>query len=131
MGIDYNRMAALAQTLIEANGKPLTVIIRSTLPTDATKPWRGTNIADQTVVTVTGIVVPFRLQRSSQYSEEINELIRRGAMRGLISALSTEMDLQTATTVIDSSTGYRWQVKGLKVLNPGPVKLLYEFILAR
>ena len=131
MPVDYNKMATIAKTLIEANGKTLTVIVRSTVVADVTKPWRGTDPADQTEVTVLGIVVPFRLQRISEYSEEVMELIRRGAMRGLIAALSTDVDLQTATTIIDSSTGYKWQVKGLKVLNPGPVKLLYEFILAR
>lgn len=131
-GVDYNALALMSQQLLEANGKPLTIIIRSTLVINADQPWRGTNSATQIEVPVIGVVVPFHLQRLTEYTEELQEIIRRGGMRGLVAAKSTNgNDLQTAETLIDSSTGYKWNIRGLKVIQPGTVKLLYEFVLAR
>lgn len=131
MAFDYNQMAVVANTLIAQFGKPLIISILSTVPANSSMPWRGSNTADQVDVTVQGVIVPFHLPRQTEYTAEQDDIIRRGGMRALVACLSTTIDLLTATILVDSGTNFTWQIKGSKVLAPGPVNLLYEFWIQR
>jgi hypothetical protein len=131
MAINYATLALVAQSLIEANGKTLTISVTSTVPTNSTMPWRGANTADQVDVSVLGVIVPFHLPRQTEYTAEQDDIIRRGGQRALVACASTTTDLTTATLLVDSSTGLTWQIKGCKVLAPGPVNMIYEFWIQR
>lgn len=131
MAINYTKLASIAQRLIESNGNSMTIVVRSSVPTDSSKPWRGTNQSDEVSVTVTGVILPFNLPKAGEYKAVEKELYRRGAASVYIAANSTTVDLKFATNLIDSSTGLTWQIQSIKQYNPGGISLLWEAVLVR
>lgn len=125
MAIDYVKMAAIADALISANGKPVTFKRQSQTPADATKPWRGAgaHVEDLTVNAI-AVVIP---------NDEIDdkEAMRRGDATAYIAASTfgtgnpfTAADLVSIDSMVDNE-GYTWHVHGVKIINPGAIRVLY------
>ena len=129
MALDYVALAALADSLIKANGKAVTFYMQSQTPLDATKPWRGAG-ANNNALTVpcVAVVIP---------NDEIDdkEAMRRGDATAYVAASTfgtgvpfTVADLVLIDTMIDNE-GYTWHVHRVNIINPGAIRVLYEAIL--
>ncbi len=125
MALNYSRLAATADRLIKANGKNVTFKRQSQTPADSNKPWRGAGAhqEDLTIACV-AVVVP---------NDEIDdkEAMRRGDSTAYIAASTfgngdpfSAADLVTIDTMVDDE-GYTWHVHGVKIINPGSMRVLY------
>lgn len=121
---DYEKLASVAQRLIEKNGRDVTVTKRSETPNDSDKPWRGT---DTTVVTVEckalfkgleealgkdGVVRSFQVAEIAAKSAVLNE---------------EEVDLTGFDLLTDGTV--EWSVERIDPLKPGDRTLLWKLYL--
>lgn len=129
MALNYAKLAATAQRLIDTNGQAVTFYHVSHEPTDPAKPWRGagSETTDEEISAI-GVVVP---------NDEIDdkEGQRRGDAIAYVASLKfgldvdpTPEDMVKIDRMVDSD-GYTWHVHGVHILNPGGVRILYECIL--
>jgi len=128
MALNYPKLAATADRLIAQNGKMVTFYRQSQTPADVTKPWRGAganNDAD-TLGPVKAVVIP---------NDELDdkEAMRRGDATGYVAASTfllgtTPEDMVQIDRMVDNE-GYTWHVHGVKIIAPGPIRILYECVL--
>lgn len=122
--VDYVRLAATAQRLIEANGRLITFVRDSETPLDANQPWLGPTGAD-TTLELSGVFVPpntvrqFGLTALGQ-GTEFRDLISFSEEIAIV--FPETSDLRQFTHVEDEAI--RWGIIGLQVLKPGTVQLL-------
>jgi len=126
MAIDYVALAATADSLIRANGKSVTFKRQSQTPLDPTKPWRGAGANNNDLtITCVAVVIP---------NDELDdkEAMRRGDATAYIAASTfgtgnpfTAADLVLIDTMADNE-GYTWHVHGVKIINPGSIRVLYQ-----
>ncbi len=125
MALDYAKLAATADKLIRENGKTCTFKQQSQTPADSSKPWRGAG-ANVEVLTIPAfaVVIP---------NDELDdkEAMRRGDATAYIAASTfgngdpfSAADLVLIDTMIDNE-GYTWHVHGVKIINPGAIRVLY------
>ncbi len=125
MALDYPKLAAVADRLISQNGKSCTFKRQSNTPADSSKPWRGAgaNVSDLTI-TAFAVVIP---------NDEIDdkEAMRRGDATAYVAPSTfgngdpfTAADLVMIDTMVDNE-GYTWRVRGVKIINPGALRVLY------
>lgn len=129
MALNYASMQEMASRMIAQNGKLLTIKRHSNTPADPMQPWRGAGANTfSTTITCFGVVIP---------NDELDDKqdMPRGDATAYISATSfstgtppTLQDMVQFTTLIDNE-GYSWHIHGTKIINPGPVRVLYELVL--
>jgi hypothetical protein len=129
MALNYASLQAAASRMIEQNGKLLTLKQHQATPTNPMKPWRGSGASSfAQTITCYGVIIP---------NDELDDKqsMRRGDATCYISATSfstgtppTLQDMVQFSFLIDDE-GYSWHIHGVKITNPGPVRVLYELQL--
>lgn len=125
--VDYVKLAATAERLIEANGRSVTVTQQGQTPTDPTKPWRGqsTPVRDS-VVGIAVVVDPATMG----YEVQNVDNVKRADMLVLFAANNDGgKSLENFDTITDGSIV--WKILRTQVLKPGATRLLYIFEVAR
>lgn len=119
--MDFARAAALAQRLIEANGRDTVFDKLSATAVDADKPWKGPGsptVAD--TVTQKAVFVPHAGNEDlGRYFVDV-ELMKR-CDQLLMTFVGTK-DLTTFHRVTDSGT--QWRIEWIRELKPGPTSVL-------
>jgi len=121
--VDYVRAATTAHTQINKNGREITVI----KPADRRKewePWAGDDESESdeyaTKITVKGVFADSRTLGEQYNLTDLPD----GQKMCLVSALSVgDNKLEEFSGVQDGDT--RWAIKGVKVLEPGTVRIMY------
>lgn len=125
--VDYVAFRNLAERLIEANGRTLSLVRRDQgNPTDPSKPWRGSTEAGEIVVVVQGIVIEFEKEDFD------GTLVRRGDKRILIADKSvideggsaTNLKIEDYDHVLDGGT--RWKIMTAELIEPGPLRIMFD-----
>lgn len=123
-GINYVQLAKIAQTLIQQNGRTLTITLRSRTPADPTMPWRGPNLADSNSITVIGVVV------ENRETDPKDELVRGGDKQAWISALDTDPALvEQYDVLLDSENNEFWKIDKVDTIGPGATRVAYKLTL--
>ena len=129
--MDHARLAATAKRLVDANGRPLTLVQLNRGPDNPVREWegaastRGTPTA--TLDAIGCFVVPdtnLRLGRS----DRIKDLIARSDR--LVYVASTT-DLSNFNELIDSADSQRYTILSAEVLHPGSVIMLWWLFVKR
>ena len=125
--VDYVSFQNLAERLIEANGRDLSLVRRDQdNPVDPAKPWRGSTEAATITVVVKGVFVDFEKQDFD------GSLVRRGDKRVLIAAKSVtdeggsaaNLKIEDYDHVLDA--GVRWKIITAELVEPGPLRILFD-----
>ena len=125
--VDYVSFQNLAERLIEANGRDLSLVRRDQdNPVDPAKPWRGSTEAATITVVVKGVFVDFEKQDFD------GSLVRRGDKRVLIAAKSVtdeggsaaNLKIEDYDHVLDA--GVRWKIITTELVEPGPLRILFD-----
>ncbi len=125
--VDYVAFRNLAERLIEANGRTLSLVRRDQgNPTDPAKPWRGSTEAAEIVVVVKGIVIEFEKEDFD------GTLVRRGDKRILIADKSvideggsaTNLQIEDYDHILDGGT--RWKIMKAELIEPGPLRIMFD-----
>jgi hypothetical protein len=123
--VDFERLAQTAKRLIEANGRVVTLVIRSRSAAIAAQPWAGG--ATDTTTTVRAAFVPASstgLGRSLQIDPgKFRRLSQVLLVAG--ASLPSAFDPEKVTRVIDNDRTYNVAV--VDVLKPASTALLYSF----
>lgn len=127
MALNYTRFRALAERLIEANGRSLSLVRKDQgNPVDPAKPWRGSTGAADITVTVTGVVIDF------EKDEVDGTVILRADKRVLVAAKSVtdeggsavNLNIEDYSDILDGGTRYR--IINAQVIEPGDTRILYD-----
>jgi len=128
--IDYTEMAAVAQSLIDANGRTVTVIAWKETPADAAKPWEGPDDPRGTPANtddVKGCFVP--LAGSGLGTDTIDADALKRTYEVCMIGPGASFDLATANELIDSTVHKR--VTFVQTLKPGSTVLMYYLGVGR
>lgn len=125
--VNYVKSAATAKRLIEANGQDVSLYRKSEAVADATKPWRGPtpSTSNVLVATVKGVVVDM------SDKDVDGSLIRRSDRKLMIANDSLPTTVTTEDIDFIRIAGEDYKVVSSNPLQPGPIMILYEFILRR
>lgn len=126
--MDYARAAALAQRLIEKNGRDAGFVRLSSTPLDANKPWKGPG-APTVAQTVTqkAVFLPHNgVEELGKFFVD-EELLKR--CEQVLMTFVGAANLSTFHQVSDSST--LWKIKWVRELKPGSTSLMYAMGVGR
>lgn len=132
--VNFVSLAATAKRLIEANGRSVTLVQKSTTPGDASMPWRGPD-EDATPPTETAVIGVFLSATSETELGEMLALIDAGLVqRGnkflMVAADSLgTLDIKAQASVVDGSQV--WKVQEVATLQPGATPLLHALVLTK
>lgn len=124
--VDYASFRLLAERLIEANGRELTLVRRDQGNlTDPAKPWRGSTEADTITVVVKGVFTEFEKEDFD------GTLVRRGDKRVLISDKSVSdessalnLKIEDYDHILDGKV--RWKIMKPELIEPGDTRIMYD-----
>ena len=125
--VDYVAFRSLAERLIEANGRDISLVRRDQdNPTDPAKPWRGSTEAATITVVVKGVFIEFEKEDFD------GTLVRRGDKRILIADKSvtdeggsaTNLKIEDYDHVLDGGT--RWKIMKAELIEPGPLRIMFD-----
>ncbi len=125
--VDYLSFQLLAERLIEANGRTLSLVRRDQdNPTDPAKPWRGSTEANEITVVVKGVFTEFEREDFD------GTLVRRGDKRVLIAAKSVtdegggaaNLKIEDYDHILDG--GVRWKIMKAELIEPGPLRIMFD-----
>ena len=125
--VDYVSFQNLAERLIEANGRTLSLVRRDQgNPTDPAKPWRGSTEANTITVVVKGVFTEFEKEDFD------GTLVRRGDKRVLIAAKSVtdeggsaaNLKIEDYDYILDG--GVRWKIMKAELIEPGPLRIMFD-----
>ena len=129
MAINYTAFRLLAERLINENGRSLTLQREDQVnPVDVAEPWRAADPAGANIVslTVLGVFIEYEKEDFD------GSLVRRGDKRVLVAAKDTE-DVRTGTenilvedfdTLLDGAE--IWKIITVEVIEPGPLRVMYD-----
>lgn len=121
---DFSRLAATAQRLIAANGRPITVVKFGSTPADDAKPWRGRREYHEAEVTGAGAFVP------ESMAEDAADAVRRRSDFVLFAAENDGgHDLRTFDAIEDGDL--TWKIIKVTLVAPAATRIIYEFEVAR
>ncbi|MCP4897716.1 MAG: hypothetical protein GY906_12150 [bacterium] len=121
--VDFIKLAATAQRLINANGRSVSIVKHGKTPSDMNKPWRGESTP--VIATVTGIASFVPMQQI-----ENNDGVRRGTDYALFAADDDGgNELEDFDVIIDG--GVTWQILDAKLINPASKRIMYQFEVKR
>ncbi len=125
--VNFANLKALAERLVEANGRNLTLVRRDQGNlVDPTEPWRGSTEAAEISFVVKGVFTEFE-------KEDIDgSLVRRGDKRVLIADQSvidesggaSNLKIEDYDHILDD--GVRWKILSVENIQPGPIKIFYD-----
>lgn len=125
--VNYTSFRSLAERLIEANGRSLSLVRRDQdNPTDPVKPWRDSTEAAEITVAVIGVVIDFEKEDFD------GSLMRRGDKRILVADKSVideggsaaNLNIEDYDHIIDG--GVRWKILSAKVVEPGDTRIMFD-----
>jgi hypothetical protein len=138
LAIDYVKLAATAQRLIEANGRTVTITLEASSQAviDPTKPWRGNS---RTALPADGgpvVLTPNAV--ISKYTDKNApfDTVKRGKKFALIAQNSVldidnnPIDLRPFSLLLDSFDNTLYQITEVDTVAPGPIVIMYRFDLA-
>lgn len=127
MALDYASFRLLAERLIEANGRDLSLVRRDQGNfTDPAKPWRGSTEADTITVIVKGVFIEFEKEDFD------GTLVRRGDKRILIADKSVideggsavNLKIEDYDHVLDAAV--RWKIITAVLIEPGDTRIMFD-----
>ncbi len=131
--VDYVRLQATAQRLIQANGRQVTLIKLGRTPDDPAMPWRGTTTArsvpDTTVTRYAVFVPPSGAAELGLSTTNVDE-IKRSEQICIVEPGDTAVELEKYDEIEDAD-GKRWKITFSEVLKPADLRLLYFFGVRR
>mgnify|MGYP000258909096 CR=1 FL=1 len=125
--VNYASLKSLAERLIEANGRDLTLVRRDQgNPADVAQPWRASTEAAEISFVVKGVFTEFEKEDFD------GTLVRRGDKRVLISDQSvldessgvSNLDIEDYDHILDA--GVRWKIINVENIQPGSTKIFYD-----
>jgi hypothetical protein len=125
MAINYTRMRALAERLIEENGRDIQLIRQDQgNPVDPAMPWRASTEASEVSITVTGVLIPFETETAT------GTIVRRQEQTALIAAKSVDDENPANTNIEDydellDDDGTRYRIEDVALIKPGSQRILY------
>lgn len=127
MATDYSGFVALAQRLIENNGRSVTMQRHSAGVADPSKPWKGPGVP--TIDLTKNVQAVFLPAGGNSFGKNFisSELLERCEQVCMVAP--TDISLEGFTAILDN--GSRWQIEWGQVLRPGPVIVLYAFGVKR
>jgi len=129
-GIDFIAMAAIAQELIDDNGREITLIRYKQAPADTDKPWEGPDdprTSPDDTTTVIGCFVP--MGGSGLAKEDVDaDALKRTSEVCLIGP-GAGFDLGKANELIDD--GVSKKISFVQTLKPASTVLLYYVGISR
>lgn len=121
--IDYLKLAALAKTMIDGAGRPVTFVKLNRTPTDPAKPWRG-NVdprgAPAATLTANAVFVEPSSATKLGMSTTTSDLLKKSKA---ILLVATDTELEGYEEVIDGTS--RKRILAVEKLKPGSTTLLY------
>lgn len=126
--MDYARAQALAQRLIQKNGKAVTFQRLSATPADPEKPWKGpgTPTVAESHDTV-AVSLPHASLVDLGFMRVDDDLLKRTEQVLLVPGGS--VDLEPFTNLLEN--GVRWRIEWVRTLRPATVTVLYAFGVKR
>lgn len=127
MALDYTRFRALAERLIEENGRTLQLVRKDQGNfNDSDKPWRGSTGADDITFDVIGVAIDF------EADEVDGTLVLRTDKRFLIADKSvteeggsaSNLNIEEYSDVLDRGT--RYAIVNPTVIEPGNERIMYD-----
>ena len=127
MALDYTRFRALAERLIEENGRTISLVRKDQgNPVDSDKPWRGSTGAADITFDVIGVFIDF------EADEVDGTLVLRTDKRVLIADKSvteeggsaTNLNIEEYSDIIDGGT--RYAIVKPSVIEPGNERIMYD-----
>lgn len=125
--VDFASFRNLAERLIEANGRELSLVRRDQgNPTDPAKPWRGSTEAGTITVVVKGVFIEFEKEDFD------GTLVRRGDKRVLIADKSVtdeggsaaNLKIEDYDHILDGGT--RWKIMKAELIAPGDTRIMFD-----
>ena len=125
--VDFASLKSLAERLIEANGRDLTLVRRDQGNlVDANQPWRGSTEVSEISFVVKGVFTEF------EKTDFDGSLVRRGDKRVLISdqsvldesAGASNLKIEDYDHILDD--GVRWKIISAETIQPGPTRIFYD-----
>ncbi len=125
--VNYANLKSLAERLIEANGRNLTLVRRDQGNLiDANEPWRGSTEASEISFVVKGVFTEFEKE------DFAGSLVRRGDKRVLIAEQSvldesggaTNLKIEDYDHILDG--GVRWKILSVEAIQPGDTRIFYD-----
>lgn len=125
--VSYPNLKDLAERLIEANGRDLTLVRRDQAnPVDPNEPWRGSTEAAEISFVVKGVFTEFEKEDFD------GTLVRRGDKRVLIadqsvldeSGAASNLKIEDYDHILDN--GVRWKILSVETIQPGPTRIFYD-----
>ncbi len=127
MALDYASFRLLAERLIEANGRDLSLVRRDQGNLiDPAKPWRGSTEAAEVTVVVKGVFIEFEKEDFD------GSLVRRGDKRILVADKSvideggsaTNLKIEDYDHVLDNKV--RWKIITAVLIEPGDTRIMFD-----
>jgi hypothetical protein len=125
LAIDFVKLAATAERLIEENGRSVTLAKQDETPSNPAEPWRGSTTNTDTSVVI-AVVVPVNAK------DVDGELIRVGDMQAFVAATSDNVDgedLEEYDQLLDGTD--EWNILDVQLIQPATQRLLYVMKLRR
>lgn len=125
--VNYANLKSLAERLIEANGRNLTLVRRDQGNlVNTAEPWRGSTEAAEISFDVKGVFTEFEKEDFD------GSLVRRGDKRVLIadqsvldeSGAATNLKIEDYDHILDD--GVRWKILAVEAIQPGPTRIYYD-----
>ncbi len=125
--VNYASFRLLAERLIEANGRDLSLVRRDQgNPVDAAKPWRASTEAGLITVIVKGVFIEF------EQEDFDGSLVRRGDKRILIADKSVideggnalNLKVEDFDHILDATV--RWKIVTAVLIEPGDTRIMFD-----
>ena len=131
MALNYTRMAATAERLIEENGRSLTLVKSGEVLEVPAEPWGPDTTTDEITITVIGAIVDFENEAQD------GTLIMRGDKRCLIAhdsvvdaaGSSDPTDIEKFDRLTDG--GVDWKIVEVTTWQPGDTRIFYDLQLRK
>lgn len=123
--VDYTKLQATANRLIEENGRAISLVRLSQTPADSNKPWQGPADDEEEFEEVYGCFVPPNTVRqfgitSLGEGTEVQDLVKHSEQ--IIITAQGDLDVRSYSEILDRDE--RWGIVGIQVLRPGNTTLL-------
>jgi hypothetical protein len=111
--VDYVGLRAVARSLIQEFGRPLSLVPLAAPLDDPNKPWRGSTVPPTSVAGV-GVVIPYREENA------VGSLERRPSARVYMILDGAEtFDANDYGSVIDTLNSTSWRITSFEEIKPG------------
>lgn len=125
--VDFVKLAATAERLIEANGRSVTVTKQGKTPVDPNQPWRGSSTP--VLDSVTGIAAFVSPGDLGKVVTNVDQLKRVDQVALFAANNDGGKLLEDFDTITDGSV--IWKIHRAELLKPGATRLLYLFEVGR